>query len=396
MDETSASAPSPLGIYLHIPFCRAKCAYCDFASYADLTALQQPYLHALQAELRAWAAQHGRLPADTVFFGGGTPTIVPTHLLVELLQAVRQAFVLAPQAEISVEANPGTVSRDALLALRRAGVNRLSLGVQSLRDPELRLLGRIHGASEACAAVDLARDTGMDNLNLDLIYGLPGQTLAHWTASLDRALALAPEHLSLYALSVEAGTPLQERIACGQLSEPNPDLAADMYQATEARLAASGYVHYELSNWARPPSGGSEPAVCRHNLKYWQRAPYLGFGSSASSLWSACRWTNVRHPQAYIDRLQAGLPAHEPVEQLSPVEERAEAIILGLRLLDGIPFADFTSRYGVDLRQAYAAQLDELTALSLLESDATHVRLTPRGRLLANRAFAYFWPPPTS
>jgi len=269
--------------------------------------------------------------------------------------------------------------------VRELGVNRLSLGVQSVHEDELRLLGRIHSWEDAVGAVEAARAAGLENVNLDLIYGLPGQTLARWQETLEAALSLEPDHLSLYALTLEEGTPLQERVARGELPPPDDDAAAEMYEWAEARLARAGYVHYELSNWAR-----AERYFCRHNLTYWYNEPYLGFGAGASSWWGGRRWTNVRHPEEYIRRLAAGQSVAEEVEEIGPRLEMGETMMMGLRLVNGVSDARFRARFGVGLADVFGEALARLSDLGLLEWDGQTARLTPRGRLLGNWVFREF------
>lgn len=373
-----------IGLYVHVPFCRARCAYCDFNSYAGLEDLYAGYVQALAREMAA----AGPRRAGTVYIGGGTPTVLPLALLAEILAAARRGFSLDDDAEISLEANPGTVDARFLSGLRELGVNRLSLGVQSLDDAELRLLGRIHSAAQAVEAFQAARQAGLENVNLDLIYGLPGQSLAAWQASLSRALELGPEHLSLYALSLEECTPLAGRVLRGELPAPDPDLAAEMYDWAEAACAAAGYEHYEISNWAREPR-----LRCRHNLATWRNEPYLGVGAGAHSWAGGRRWWNVARPAEYAARLMAGASPVDGAEEIPTGLEMAETAILGLRLLEeGLSLVRFRLRFGVDPRRQYAAELDELLALGLVELDAERLRLTQRGHLLANQAFYRFLP----
>jgi len=470
------------GLYIHVPFCRARCAYCDFNTYAGLEHLLADYVAALEREmefhvspLRLRSGQgftfHGEKPGTgnlepfglspselnpsgealrakpgTLYFGGGTPSLLSLAHIERLLSALRRTFALAEDAEITLEANPGTVDLAYLQGLRALGVNRLSLGVQSFDEATLRLLGRIHTAAEVVEAYRLARAAGFDNVNLDLIYGLPGQTLAHWQATLAQAVALAPDHLSLYALTLEHDVPLARRIARGELPPPDDDAAAAMYELAEEMLATAAYVHYEISNWARrvpsstfhpfgfaqgkvsrftpnmEPGTGNLELACRHNLLYWRNQPYLGFGAGAHSslpsprrrgaggevrggeVWR--RWRNVLHPAEYIARLpryitvdamyrglQRGEAIAEEVQDLALPAVMAETMILGLRLVqEGVRLADFRQRFGRDVREVYGAELAELLELGLLEMDDEAVRLTPRGRLLGNEVFQRFLP----
>lgn len=402
-----------IALYLHIPFCQRKCPYCDFNSYAGLGALQAPYVGALTAEM-SWLARRGEWQANTVFIGGGTPTVLPLSLLVRLLDAARASFRVPSGAEITIEANPGTVDEAYLTGLRAAGVNRLSLGAQSFDDDELRLLGRIHTAAEIEAAFHTARRTGFQNINQDLIYGLPGQSLDRWRATLVRALSLSPEHLSLYSLTIEKGTPFAERVARGDLPAPDDDLAADMYELAEEMLEKAGYLHYEVSNWARETMHNAQcpmpnlqiancetPFVCLHNLVYWRNGAYLGLGAGAHSSWRGRRWHNVLSPQKYVARMAAqsksGAPWESPVvadvEVIGEALARGETMMLGLRLLEeGVPLARFAARFGRSLPEVYPDELAALQAAGLLERLPDRVRLTRRGRLLGNQVFARFLP----
>jgi len=376
----------PASLYLHIPFCRAKCSYCDFSSYPLPAGWYGPYVEALLAEVRAAGAAWQRPPLETLYIGGGTPTALPSALLAQLLQAVRDAFAVRPGAEITCEANPGTVTAESLAALQQAGVNRLSLGVQSFQPHFLQLLGRIHSAAQAREAVALARRAGLQNVNLDLIYGLPGQALADWQSDLEDALALEPEHLSLYSLILEPGTPLEARVACRALPAPSPDLAADMYEFGQARLAEAGFTHYEISNWARP---GLES---RHNLTYWHDLPYAGCGAAAHSWLRGRRCANVARPEEYIARWRGGRPLTAEEECTTPALERAEVMILGLRLLAGVSRPEFRARFGADPTDLYAGAIAESVADGLLEVTAESIRLTPHGLLLGNQVFVRFLP----
>jgi len=386
----------PLSLYLHIPFCQVRCAYCDFNTYAGLNDLIVPYTQALTKEIRMVGQRAHQRTVHTVFFGGGTPSLVPLDLHAEIFASIREAFELTANCEITLEANPGTVDAIYLAGLRALGVNRLSFGVQSSHAWELKLLDRLHTYEDVVVAVAQARAAGFDGdsrgLSLDLIFALPHQTLDRWQASLLRVLDLEPEHLSLYALSLEHGTPLRSWVQRGLLPLPEPDLAAAMYEYASELLRGRGYDQYEISNWAR------QGFACQHNLQYWRNGPYLGFGAGAHGSAGGWRYSNVLAPAAYIARLTDGLPQAFPfspaaVERtpVSQENEMGETMMLGMRLVgDGVAEANFRSRFGVGLEEAYGRQLRHLSALGLIEWDAAGVRLTQSGRLLGNRVFREF------
>ncbi|MCJ7667701.1 MAG: radical SAM family heme chaperone HemW [Anaerolineae bacterium] len=382
-----------VSLYIHIPFCEAKCAYCNFNSYAGLESLYDGYVDALVEEMAIVGGRFSTLRGRTIYLGGGTPTVLSLQQLKRILDGCLQAFVIDEGAEVSCEANPGTVDLRYLEGLRHLGVGRLSLGVQSLYDDELQLLGRVHTSAQATGAFEMARQAGFDNLNLDLIYAFPRHTLKRWRSTLERAVALEPEHLSLYPLSLEEGTPLWGRVESGELRAPDDDLAAEMYLLAEELLQA--YRHYEISNWAKP---GYES---RHNLTYWRNEGYLGFGAGAHSYYGGRRFWNVARPEEYIRRLKAGpsprrarpgQSATEGEEVIQTPLEMAETVFMGLRLSEGVGFEGFKRRFGRDLSSLYGRQLKELVAWGLLEENERGIRLTPRGRLLGNEVFEKFLP----
>ncbi len=386
----------PLGLYIHIPFCQRKCPYCDFNTYAGLDRLFVPYTEALVHEIRQTGEALGHPPAHTVFLGGGTPTMLPIELLADILAACHRAFQLPPDAEITSEANPGTVDQERFAHLRALGVNRLSIGVQSFDPKELQFLGRIHSAREAEASFHAARAAGFENINLDFIYGLPGQQPETWLATLDRALALQPEHISLYSLTIEEGTPFARWAAEGRIAPPDDDLAAELYELAGERLRAAGYVQYEISNWARhdstPLLSEENPRFgCRHNLIYWRYQPYLGFGAGAHSMRSGRRWWNLRSPQAYIQHISECQPVEEGHETIGERLGMGEMMMLGLRLVrEGVSEAAFQERWGVKPADVFGSELDELEELGLIERLPGRVRLSPRAYLIGNQVFARF------
>ncbi len=372
--------PGPLAVYVHIPFCTIKCGYCDFNAYAGLDALKDAYARALLREAEAAAPLLAGRTISSVGFGGGTPGEFPARHIAALLDLLRSLASFEPRAEVTLEVNPGTSSPPYLRDLRAAGVTRLSVGAQSFHPAELAFLDRIHSPEATAAAVAAARDAGFESLNLDLIYGLPGQSLEAWLASLDAALRLQADHLSCYALTVEEGTPLARRIARGQLRLPDSDLAADMYDAASDLLAAAGYRQYELSNWARP---GHES---RHNIAYWTDRDYLALGAGAHGYLGGERYENIAHPRDYIAAVEAAPPG-QPRPALArittplPPAQAADWLALRLRLLEGFSPAEFERRWSEPLHEAVGSVLREAARAGLLEL-TPRVRLTHRGRLL--------------
>ncbi len=394
-----------VALYLHIPFCLRRCTYCDFNTYAGLLHLRRAYAEALRTEMTLWAARNPALRGTTLYFGGGTPSLLAPEAVADLIATARRALHLRDDAEITLEANPGTVDETSLCAIRRAGVNRLSLGVQSAHDDELRMLGRVHDWPQAVAAVRAARRARFRNVSLDLLYGLPGQTMARWQTTLEAALALEPDHLSLYALTLEEGTPLARAVAAGRLPSPDPDVAAEMYAWASERLQRAGFWQYEISNWARgvapppavwavPPSGRTEQIgpVSRHNLTYWRNRPWLGLGAGAHSWLEGCRFHTPRHPADYIAAVRSGHLTREEVEPIPPPLERGETMMLGLRLAEGVTEAHFRARFGVGLAELYGPVIAHFVPLGLLEWDGARLRLSGRGRLLSNPVLAEFLP----
>jgi len=400
-----------ISIYLHIPFCVHRCAYCDFNTYAGQEGLIPAYVDALRNEIKAAGQNAPTRSAATVFFGGGTPSLLTPSQFESILETLAAHFELSPAAELTFEANPGTVSADGLLRLRRAGMNRISFGMQSANTEELRMLERIHTFVDVIEAVQWARQAGFDNLNLDLIYGLPEQTLSTWQTSLERAVALHPEHLSLYALTLEHGTPFGRWASRGLLPLPDPDLAADMYEWSSAFLAANGYVQYEISNWARltkdesgrmkdEETDATSSFACKHNLQYWRNLDYLGLGAGAHGYAAGVRYANVLRIKTYIERLADPYSAQLPFP-LTPAtvnqhknslrDDMQETMITGLRLTrEGVSAAGFQARFGAQLTDVFGKEITELLNLRLLEWAGDALRLSEYGRLLGNQVFIRF------
>jgi oxygen-independent coproporphyrinogen III oxidase len=377
-----------LGLYVHVPFCSAICHYCNFNRGLLDAALKARFVDAVVAEIRAAPARlgldaHGTA-ADTIFFGGGTPSLLDGREVQAILDACREAFDVTDDAEVTLEANPESAAEPFLDAIRAAGVNRLSVGVQTFRPIELQRLGRIHDAAQARRAVPAARAAGFDNLSLDLMMWLPEQTVAQWMESIDAAIALAPEHLSLYMLELYPNAPLRETMARANWSLAPDDDAADMYEAAMGRLEAANFRQYEISNVARP---GRES---RHNLKYWTDGEWLGFGPGAHSTRAGARWKNVSGTEDYVARVGAGRPLETERRDLSADERWQEALITGLRLREGISVGRMATAHGVDLDARFGSDLERFLEAGVVERDGDRLRLTRRGMLVANDVLRVF------
>jgi oxygen-independent coproporphyrinogen-3 oxidase len=378
--HSSLVTPS-LALYVHIPFCVRKCFYCDFNSGPAGEAARSAYVETLCREIAQspWAGKQAR----TVFFGGGTPSELTVAQLGCITRQLRATFRFEPSSEWSIETNPGTVTRELLRGMREIGFNRISLGVQSFHDHHLSALGRIHTAEEARQAFRWAAEAGFENRNLDLIFGLPNQTRGEWAADLEETVRLRPEHVSLYGLIVEEKTEFGRRHAAGRLPLPEEDSVAEMYEMTLDGLAAAGYHQYEISNFARP---GCE---CRHNRVYWQNDPYLGFGISAASFLEGERWSNTPSTRVYRDRVEAGLSAAEPGERLDGRSAVGEALMLGLRLNEGVDLRQMSARYDCDVPELFHVEFERWIDRGLLEAtNDRRLRLTRAGLLLSNNVFA--------
>jgi oxygen-independent coproporphyrinogen-3 oxidase len=380
------------GLYLHIPFCRRKCSYCDFYSEEVCEATIQNYPDLLKQHLAwatehpVWASEQGWLgPVDTVYFGGGTPSLLAPEAIAGILQAVNQALGLTKDVEISLEANPGTVSQQSLAGYRSAGVNRLSLGLQTCNDNQLTLLGRMHNRQEGLDAFKWARDVGFDNISLDLMFALPGQTTADLEEDLHAYLELAPEHLSCYGLTAEPETPLQQRVISGEMTLPDEEFYADAFLLIHDHLATAGYEHYEIANYAR------EGYTCRHNLGYWQRRSCLGIGAGAHSFndlqWGS-RWEVPADLATYRQALHN---SQEPVECLEKFDRESalhETIYLALRTRQGITDTELQQRFGCTLEEAFPEAIAAST--QWLFNDHGRWSLTPSGWLLFDRLILPF------
>jgi oxygen-independent coproporphyrinogen III oxidase len=387
-------------LYFHIPFCRRRCGYCDFVTFAGFDRLIPQYVDALNKQVELMGDGS---PVHTIFFGGGTPSLVPVSCYQELSKTIHNHFDVLPDAEISLEANPGTVDLHTLSGYREVGFNRISFGMQSAREDELLILDRAHSMEEVKQAVRNSRSAGFTNINLDLIFGLPGQTLDNWKYSLETALELEPDHLSLYSLIVEEGTPLANQIENGLLPMPDDDVAAEQYEWSCDLLAHAGYGHYEISNWAK-----ISPNIdfrCQHNLQYWRLLPYYGFGCGAvgflpedsnsltgnkSSIMQNEKWIGK-----YIQKVDQAFQQKTPEIFLEPVEpeyEMATRLFVGFRLLEeGVDPIEFKLRFGKDIHQIFGEKIQKLLSDDLIEySPEGKLRLSRKAWLVANRVFREF------
>ena len=395
-------------LYFHIPFCTHRCAYCDFNTYAGQEDLIPAYVEALCKEIkyvgRVAGEQGIETNTHTIFFGGGTPSLLSPLQFDSVFSSIRASFVIASDAEITIEANPGTVTEEALCQLRAIGINRISFGVQSANPFELKMLERAHNFFDVIQAVASAHKAGFNNLNLDLIYGLPEQTIDSWKTTIQRILDLHPEHISAYALTLEHGTPFGRWAQKGMLPLPDPDLAAEMYEWGSEILEAHGYVNYEISNWAKPNR------ECKHNLQYWRSLPYLAFGAGAHGYANGYRYSNVLRIKTYIERLNTD---HRLLNIAFPLslaavnhhkqtlkDDMSEFMMTGFRLTqEGVSTSKFEKRFGQSLDDVFGKEIDELLKLGLIEKNSPlplgeglegRVKLTQRGRLLGNQVFVRF------
>lgn len=372
------------GIYLHIPFCASRCHYCNFATGGYESALAERYVAALLQEIERVEVTAAMQRVDTIYFGGGTPTTLSIAQLDSILAACHQKFVVAENAEITTEANPGTISREYFQGLQSIGFNRISFGVQSFDDLELKMIDRAHNADAAREAVHLARKAGFDNISIDLIAGLPEQKMTTWQRNLEEAFALDTQHLSVYLLELYKDAPLLHRIERGELQAIDEELTVAMYYALVDAAEKHGYKHYELSNWAKP---GSES---RHNLKYWTGAPYGAFGVSAAGYDGQTRWSNTRNIHEYLQRVEND---ESPVVERVALDEddrQSEAIFLKLRLQEGVDLRGHQAQFGVDVQARYQVELARLHEAGLIELNNDWLRISRAGKVLANEVFQAF------
>lgn len=370
-------------LYLHMPFCVRKCAYCDFLSFPTDQETQNLYTRRLREDIDAMGKKYGDIPVDTIFIGGGTPSVPDSALIVGIMEHVRKAFHVAEGAEISMEANPGTVTREKLTDYRRAGINRLSFGLQSANDRELKLLGRIHTWAEFLESFHLARECGFTNINIDLMSALPGQTRESWKDTLKRVTDLNPEHISAYSLIIEDGTPFGEKYGSeeGRKLLPDEDSEREMYHETKRFLQDCGYERYEISNYAKPGR------ACRHNIGYWTGLPYLGLGLGASSYMDGCRFAVNSDMKQYLEE-KPGM--FTDVEKLTKKDMEEEFFYVGLRMTAGVSLPEFERRFGVSAKDVYPGLMETFVAEKAAVFQGDRFVLTDYGLDVSNYIMAQF------
>jgi oxygen-independent coproporphyrinogen-3 oxidase len=390
---------SGIGLYLHVPFCQTKCSYCDFNTYSGIEDQISGYVVSLQDELRGWGNLLSQPPVKTIFLGGGTPSYLPISDLEDVQKTIRSSFKVSPTAEITMECNPGDVTSEKAANWLASGVNRISMGVQSFDNGLLSLLGRRHTALEAKKAFRTLREAGFRNQSIDLIYGLPYQSTDQWSHTLNEAIGLEPDHISLYSLQIEKGTPLAVDVAIGKTPIPDDDLAADMYEEAQRRLAGNGFTQYEISNWSKPK------LESQHNLLYWLNEPYLGVGPGAHSWIAGQRFANLKSPRRYVTvvgknyevvgpdpvaSMRSPAGAVEDVDITTPAIDVAETMMMGMRLNQGVTHKRFEKRFGVGVNIVFPDEVKRLLNLGLVEVTDDALMLSERGRLLGNEVFAEF------
>ena len=391
-----------LSIYLHIPFCQTKCPYCDFNTYASIESLIPNYIKALNSEIQFWGTSLNNPTLHTIFFGGGTPSYLPERHIESILNQIYKFFKINKSPEITMECNPNDIYKEKLSQLLTMGVNRLSIGVQSLDNKLLTTLGRRHSSEEALSALSMARETGFNNISLDFMYGLPTQTLLQWETTLNQIISVNPDHLSLYCLTLESGTPMEKSVALGNTPSPDQDLAADMYIMANSILAPTTYDQYEISNWSKPGFNSV------HNLTYWRNTSYIGMGPGGHSYIDNKRFNNIKSPREYIkkmsqpdefinyDKLTTSeiiykMATTENIEAIDSKLEMSETMMLGLRLSEGINEKSFNNRFGVSVYDTYKDTIDEAIQLGLMINEGGTFKLTNKGNLFSNEVFLKFF-----
>jgi oxygen-independent coproporphyrinogen-3 oxidase len=379
-------AEKTLGIYCHVPFCKKKCAYCDFASFSAQSEERiKEYFDALNKEIRRFENNTCTLPAvDTIYLGGGTPSSVAPGYIEKTLSLIKEVFVIEDTAEITIEINPGTLTEEKASRYKKAGINRISMGLQAWQDFLLQILGRIHSQSDFIKSMEILKNVGFSNISVDVMVGLPGQKRSDVMATLIALMSFAPTHLSCYSLILEPGTPMANWVAAGQLNLPDEDEEREMHWAVDAFLKEQGYDHYEISSYCKP---GYQS---RHNIKYWELVPYLGFGLGAHGYFNSRRYGNTNALSQYIDVIKAGESPATLEAEMTPREMMSEWMFLGLRKLCGIRDSDFFARFGQSYWDRYGEVIKPLIADGLLNWDGSFLKLTPKGQDFGNQVFMAF------
>jgi len=376
--------PTELGLYIHIPFCKSKCFYCDFNSFSGKEEHISEYFEALKREIILYSERLKNYKIKTVFIGGGTPSLVDARHIYETINLCKQKLNITSNAEISIESNPGTLTYEKLMTYKEMGINRLSIGLQCWQNHLLKEIGRIHSIEEFIENFNRARKVGFKNINVDLIFGLPAQTLENWIETIANVTQLKPEHISCYSLKIEENTVFGDMLKKGELLPATDELDRDMYSMTIVRLAENGYKHYEISNFAKD---GYE---CKHNLIYWEAEPYIGIGAGAHSYFNDERYNNAYDINDYAHSIMEQGITRENIQEISKKESMSEYIILGLRLVDGISIKDFKLRYDMDIFNVFGEQIRKLIKKQLLELEGDRLKLSRVGLDLANIVFVEF------
>ena len=371
-----------LGIYVHIPFCKQKCSYCDFISYCDKNDLIEKYIKALKQEIKNSSVNEYEI--STIYIGGGTPSYIESKYISEILKTIKQKYNISRNVEITIEVNPGTATKEKLRDYVEAGINRISIGLQSCNNNLLKMIGRIHTYEEFLSTYKLAREVGFKNINVDLMIGLPNQTLDDVKKSLEEISKLNPEHISVYSLIVEEGTPIEKKIADEQLKLPNEELEREEYWEVKKSLESLGYKHYEISNFAKT---GYES---KHNLNCWEQKEYLGFGAAAHSYMKKTRYSNTENIEKYINQEMQSKQLHIVHEVQKEEEQKKEYMLLGLRKIDGVQISSFKNKFGCNPIMEFKNELNKLTQEGLIKIDLDQIKLTEKGIDLANIVWEEF------
>ena len=382
-----------LGIYIHIPFCQTKCFYCDFNTYTKIEDQIDEYISSVISEINIWGEILGKSSITSIFFGGGTPSYIDSKYIKIILDSIYENFYVDKNIEVTLETNPNDVSKKKFMDLISIGINRISMGVQSFDDSLLRILGRRHDSKEAENSYKTLRETGFDNISIDLMYGLPYQSIQSWENTLAKSIYLNPNHISLYSLQVENGTPLKSKINSGTYEKPDDDKAAEMYEIAEKKLFNKHFFQYEISNWSK------KSFECVHNKIYWENNFYLGVGAGAHSHINNFRFSNIKSPKTYINTLMNNkvlksetmkIDFIENLDTLSFSDEISETMMMGMRLNQGIKLEKFKQKFGKTIYEIFNNEIKKLKKLNLIEINETHIRLSSKGRLLGNEVFQEF------